>query len=707
MKRFLAILAVCALAFSLCAPVEAKTAKAATMRLEKTQGTVTLKSGAGKTLTQSDGMKLYSGNSLADAAKSYAWVSLDSSKAVKLGASSSVTVKQSGKKLELNLTSGKLFFDVKTPLASDESLSIRTSTTVTGIRGTCGVVEVTKDSKTGEDCTRVTIFEGSVVVTTAEPAAGTTNTLTVSAGKWMQITSDNGRVVNGTIDDTSDLGFAMVDIAADPALLARINAATALGEKIKTTAAKQLAIDEGDEQKAIDALPANKIVVTDPVFSEPVYVGGGGGGGGSYVPPVTNDQIELDITQDFGTLTANQTAYEDTTGKVQQALNDYNVVYIKGAGSTLNISTAGFTIPENKILNISSGTVDLTGDTATVNGTLNINGNTAYLKNHSALTNNSSHSINNYGQLYNYNTITNSTTGYLKNWATFNNESGTFSNVGTFENVGTVENRATFTNSGTINNSQQINTIQPGVLNLLTGGKINMSADGSILLSNGSSGFQINSNAASNSAFLNQLITTDNGVFLMKVSTSSGGYVDIRERATLSAAITESNSTSDKANTIRITKNEAYESEIDVANGKTLTLTGSADSDNYSLFYNNQIEANNDIVPTLLKVESGGTLILDNITLSLAADCVSKESTVLLKSDGTVNAVGTCKISNLFGGTAYASGNTIGQGDTKQNTAVYITAKTKEKAWNGASGENWETDQVTGATYYISYTAQP
>lgn len=278
MKRFLAILAVCALAFSLCAPVEAKTAKAATMRLEKTQGTVTLKSGAGKTLTQSDGMKLYSGNTIADAAKSYAWISLDSSKAVKLGASSSVTVKQSGKKLELNLTSGKLFFNVSTPLTSDESLSIRTSTTVTGIRGTCGVVEATKDSETGEDCTLITIFEGSVNVATVDPAAGKINTLPVSAGRWVKITSNNGMVMHGTFVDTDGMGFAMVDIAANPELLARINAATALGEKIKTNAAKQLAIDEGNEQKIIDTLPTNKVVVTDPVFTEPVYVGGGGGG---------------------------------------------------------------------------------------------------------------------------------------------------------------------------------------------------------------------------------------------------------------------------------------------------------------------------------------------------------------------------------------------------------------------------------------------
>jgi len=275
MKKFTAALLCCVLMFSLVSTAQAKTAKAATMRLEKTEGTVTLKSSAGRTLTKSDGMKLCSGCSLADGAKSYSWISLDDSKAVKLGASSSVTVTQSGKKLTLNLTSGKLFFNVKTPLASDESLSIRTSTTVTGIRGTCGVVEATKDSETGEDCTLITIFEGSVAVTTTEPAAGKINTLPVSAGRWVKITSRYGALMHGTIVDTNNLGFAMVDIAADPALLASINAATALGEKIKTGAAEQLAIDGGNEQKIIESLPVNKIVIDDPVFSEPVYSGGG------------------------------------------------------------------------------------------------------------------------------------------------------------------------------------------------------------------------------------------------------------------------------------------------------------------------------------------------------------------------------------------------------------------------------------------------
>ena len=59
---------------------------------------------------------------------------------------SDVDIKKDGKKLELVVNSGGLFFNVTKPLEDDESMDIRTSTTICGIRGTCGWVESQGDT---------------------------------------------------------------------------------------------------------------------------------------------------------------------------------------------------------------------------------------------------------------------------------------------------------------------------------------------------------------------------------------------------------------------------------------------------------------------------------------------------------------------------------------------------------------------------------
>lgn len=68
----------------------ADTASGTDLRLTATEGTVTLKNLSGKALSVGEGMKLYSGYTLTIAAKSYAYVTLDSTKVVKLDASTTV-----------------------------------------------------------------------------------------------------------------------------------------------------------------------------------------------------------------------------------------------------------------------------------------------------------------------------------------------------------------------------------------------------------------------------------------------------------------------------------------------------------------------------------------------------------------------------------------------------------------------------------------
>ena len=64
----------------------------------------------------------------------------------------------------LYLSSGNLFFNVKDPLKSDESLMVRTSTMTTGIRGTSGCVRII-----GPRVTEIHLLTGELEVFVEHP----------------------------------------------------------------------------------------------------------------------------------------------------------------------------------------------------------------------------------------------------------------------------------------------------------------------------------------------------------------------------------------------------------------------------------------------------------------------------------------------------------------------------------------------------------
>ena len=133
-KKLLAVLMTLAMIVSLLpATAFAANNTATTMRLAKTQGTVTVTNATGKNVSQSENMKLYNGYKIKTGAKSYAWISLDDTKVAKLDANSAMEVQKSGQKLTLYLSSGNLFFNVKDPLPKGENFHIKTSTMTTGI----------------------------------------------------------------------------------------------------------------------------------------------------------------------------------------------------------------------------------------------------------------------------------------------------------------------------------------------------------------------------------------------------------------------------------------------------------------------------------------------------------------------------------------------------------------------------------------------
>ena len=184
LAKILPVFLALAMLFGLGCSVNAESitsADATTMRLMRTDGTVLLTDGSGS-LSVQEGMRLFSGYALSTEALSRAGIMLDDYKAVTLNELSKASLQEEGKKLELNLENGAMYFSVSKPLDADESYSIRTSTMVLGIRGTSGYVETLSDTKSS-----VILTSGNAVISIL-----TGGELPISPGQRIIISSAGG-----------------------------------------------------------------------------------------------------------------------------------------------------------------------------------------------------------------------------------------------------------------------------------------------------------------------------------------------------------------------------------------------------------------------------------------------------------------------------------------------------------------------------------
>ena len=184
--------------------------RATTMKLIKTDGEVGVENEKGKSVDLIDNLGLYSGYGIDTQTKSFAWIDLDDTKLTKMDEKSDVDIKKDCKKLELVVNSGGLFFNVTKPLEDDESMDIRTSTTICGIRGTCGWVEAHGDT------TYVGLFDGKVECTVT--ADGKEETVRVNAKEILIVKKDGDHVTYEvkklTYKDVPE--FVQVEIADEP-----------------------------------------------------------------------------------------------------------------------------------------------------------------------------------------------------------------------------------------------------------------------------------------------------------------------------------------------------------------------------------------------------------------------------------------------------------------------------------------------------------
>jgi hypothetical protein len=143
--------------------------KATTMRLLRIVGEVNLTE-KGKDKTAMTDIRLGDGNVLSTGTQSLVSVGLDDTKIVSLEENSRCEFHQKGKKTELMLTDGSLFFDVRKALEENESLDIKSSTMVVGIRGTSGYVWNDKAKGTQH----IIITDGHVIIKATNPKTGET-----------------------------------------------------------------------------------------------------------------------------------------------------------------------------------------------------------------------------------------------------------------------------------------------------------------------------------------------------------------------------------------------------------------------------------------------------------------------------------------------------------------------------------------------------
>lgn len=510
MKRILSIVMTLVLLWGLTMPAAAEAAVGTTLRLEKTEGTVTVESASGKSLSLRNGMRLYSGTKIKTSEGSYAYISLDSGKAVKLDASSESEVRKSGKKLELNLLSGELFFDVTVPLEKDESLNIRTSTMVTGVRGTSGYAVV-------YDCyhSEIVLLEGHLTV---HKTLGSTGGSMVEinggekaiAAPLREEQNDQIQLTVESVKEESVPGFVAVEVKDDLNLQDRIDKNSPLSvPKIIGDAQQRL---EADEKQAAEAAKETQKKLDeqkkeeekskpDQMFESKGENVGGGGGGGSSKPPAPS---EVTLTGHIN------------SADLAAALARANKVILDGkAELTVDENVE---IPAGKTVTMQGGataTVE-TGKTMAVTGTMN-------MENGSSLTNsnNGTFAINSTNSLHLGGTFTNmgrlnvgtedgskagllelNADGKLINSSLVNVYAGsTLRNAGTIDSDSTgiiaVRGGASLDNTGTYG---------------MTGGELNLSATASLTNSGtfNMGGGVLNSNGVD---------LTNSGIFNMKGGT--------------------------------------------------------------------------------------------------------------------------------------------------------------------------------------------
>ncbi len=214
---------------------------AATIALTKVEGELELIDRRGKDVLPKENLHLFDGSIMATHKQSYAWMNLDSKRLVKLDQESQMEIRKNRKKLEIVMQYGSLFFNIEKPLEKDESLDIRTSSMMVGIRGTCGWVTVED-----ETLLHVYLLKGKVECSVFDKEGNVLASEILTAGQAARLALD-GDIASITVTKEFDIqdipDFVMEEIEGN--------------EELMKTIQKQGANDTDSSRGESDEMPTN------------------------------------------------------------------------------------------------------------------------------------------------------------------------------------------------------------------------------------------------------------------------------------------------------------------------------------------------------------------------------------------------------------------------------------------------------------------
>lgn len=503
MKKLLSLILVITLLCSMSLPaLAADKAIGATLRLEKTEGTVAVKNASGKAQSVKASMRLYSGYTTATEKKSYAYISLDDSKVVKLDALSEVEVQQSGKKLEVMLSKGSLMFDVSEKLKSDESLNIRTSTMLTGVRGTIGIVTVRGITVDLSKYDKVVLENGDIMY--LDKLTGECVFLLKGNGELYQSADGSTQNVTllGNVGNTRNQNVLSISATDIYLLEGELEVKTISGQVVTLTAGQKATVDQVDgtgeviiridEAKLTDTNGSAQMMIADsPEIQQRLSEGGvytpeqvkeavenapealkreQAEQEAAYEEPTQRDKSVVPAFEDNtpesgggGVAVSTTTLNEATRGTIKQAFADgYTIVNVNGINPDFNDVDEPIEIPVGKTLNLNSSLENGPDYAITVNGTMNVNSG-ATLTNSNDVTVNGTLNVANGATLDNRGMLDIASTNSIHVAGTLDNNGmlnvGTASAPGLAEITGvmtgpdgevTVANGSTFKTTGTI-----------------------------------------------------------------------------------------------------------------------------------------------------------------------------------------------------------------------------------------------------------------
>lgn len=181
---------------------------ATTMRLLRFEGSVEIEDAAGAARSVMKNARFSSGETMRTGAASLAAVGLDADKAVTLDEKSCVEFIKNDKVMEMTLKEGSLLLDVQKKLESEESLDVKTSTMVIGIRGTViGLDQYSGEGALEKDTSirRVNATDGEGIIGNSSTAASGTNGNTTAGGAQGAAGGTNGAGAGGAQGGTTKL----------------------------------------------------------------------------------------------------------------------------------------------------------------------------------------------------------------------------------------------------------------------------------------------------------------------------------------------------------------------------------------------------------------------------------------------------------------------------------------------------------------------